>query len=330
MHLKLNFSNKREEAVPVVIFCYTRINNLKKLIRSLQKCPEASETPLIIYSDGFRDEHDKAQVKRVRHYLRTITGFQSVKIVERAYNYNIEKNIVDGITETLRDFECVIVLEDDGEVAHNFISFMRHALKYYSASEDVMHVGTFTFLNLKINRDQVFFWRYCENTAGGWGTWRSSWEQFVYYPSWHEIEKNIPNAENLLYEIGGDLILKSFDRECVPWDVCWLLTVSSMNGVSVHTPHSLVKNNGYKNGSHFNWSNVLYEGFVYRAKFKKNSNVRLIPYVKRDKTAEKQLFAVFEKLAKNAKIRSKMKATFTCIFYGLLRTNLSEKKDTKR
>lgn len=320
---------ENKEIVPVVIFCYNRLVTLQRLIQSLKNCSEAIDTHLIIYSDGFKNNRDKKLVNVVRKYLKTITGFKHVRIVERKCNYNIEKNITDGLNEIFRNYESAIVLEDDGEVANNFISFMRGALKYYATDEEVMHVGTYTFLNLRLNKDEVFFWRYCENTAGGWGTWRSAWKHFAYYASWNEIEQKIPNAEKLLYEIGGDLLTKSFDKDCVPWDVCWLLSMAARNAVSVHTPHSLVKNNGYINGSHFNWANFLFEGFVYRARFKKNVDIRLTKYHYRNEKAEQHLYRVFARLASKAKLRKKIKTMFYLSFSRSTLNKLFKKDEIK-
>lgn len=303
--------------VALVLFCYKRLYTLKKLINSLQKCPESSSIDLVIFSDGFRNEFDKEEVLDVRRYLREITGFKSIKVNERPFNFNIERNIVDGLDEVFARYDYAIVLEDDGEVASNFLTYMLSAFEFYRYDERVMHIGTFTFLKCESSSDEVFFWRYCENTAGGWGTWRSAWRHFIYENKWDRLVEIYPDAELWLNEVGGDLFSKSFEKDFVPWDICWLLAVVSRGGVSVQTPFSLIKNNGIFNGSHFDWKNLFFEGFVYRARFKSGLSLKLVPFEHRNDVAERHLRGTFQKLANNAVRRSKLRKQIARFLSGL-------------
>ena len=49
----------------------------------------------------------------LRQYLRTISGFKNVFLVERRINYYLERNIIDGVTDIINHYGRVIVIEDD-------------------------------------------------------------------------------------------------------------------------------------------------------------------------------------------------------------------------
>jgi hypothetical protein len=68
------------DCAPVAIFCYRR--KIDKLIESILDNEESRKTELFIFSDGYRSEIDKEDVKEVRKSLEKIKGFRSVKIIK--------------------------------------------------------------------------------------------------------------------------------------------------------------------------------------------------------------------------------------------------------
>ena len=53
-----------------------------------------------------------------------MSGFASVTRVHRAENMGLARSIVQGVTETLRTHDRVIVLEDDLELSPHFLRYM--------------------------------------------------------------------------------------------------------------------------------------------------------------------------------------------------------------
>ena len=68
---------------PIVLFTYKRLGKLRQCLDSLEKCKEAPFSDLIIISDYQTTEKDAAKVENVRQFLPSITGFQSIEIIER-------------------------------------------------------------------------------------------------------------------------------------------------------------------------------------------------------------------------------------------------------
>lgn len=52
-------------------------------------------------------------MEETRSYIRNITGFKSLRIIERDRNFGLANNIIDGVTSIVNEFGRIIVLEDD-------------------------------------------------------------------------------------------------------------------------------------------------------------------------------------------------------------------------
>ena len=114
---------------PIVLFCYNRLWHLKQTINALTKNCLASESELFIYSDGFKDNViDEIRVNEVREYIKTISGFKNVFIVESKENLGLSKSVIKGVTELLDKNEKVIVMEDDLVTSTFFLSYMTDGL----------------------------------------------------------------------------------------------------------------------------------------------------------------------------------------------------------
>lgn len=251
-------SNPNRNLAPVVIFVYNRLGNTKGVIEALQQNYLANDTDIFIFSDAPKNEKSKKSVDTVRQYLKTITGFKSVTIIEREENYYIEKNIIEGVTDIVNKFGKIIVLEDDGVSAKNFLTFMNNALDFYKDKEKVMHVATFTFIKMPKGFRKTFFWSYSENTGGGWGTWKNRWDKFVWFKNEREALSVLTKEQKNRIELGGAMKSLGFLKlDPIPWDVCWNIAINRNNGLSVNSPGALIKNNGLFNGTHFTALNKI-------------------------------------------------------------------------
>ncbi len=249
---------------PVAIFVYNRLENTKQVIEALQKNDLAPQTEIFIFSDAPknpenpRNARNVTAVNEVRKYLKTITGFVAVHIVERPVNFYIEKNITEGVTEIINKYGRIIVLEDDGVTAKNFLTFMNGALDFYEHQHRVMHVATFTFIKMPADYNKTFFWSYSENTGGGWATWKDRWEKFKWFSDEAEGLAGLSEEQKNKVELGGALnSLANLRLNPIPWDICWNIAIVKNDGLAVNSPRALVKNNGLFNGTHFTAFNKI-------------------------------------------------------------------------
>ncbi|KAA6321497.1 hypothetical protein EZS27_028861, partial [termite gut metagenome] len=125
---------------PILLFVYNRPKHVRQMISSLLQNTLAAKSPLFIYSDAAKDKENHMPVEETRKYIRTVTGFESVTIVEREENWGLAKSIIDGVTTQINRFGRVIVLEDDLIVAPHFLQFMNDALEVYKDEQKVGHI----------------------------------------------------------------------------------------------------------------------------------------------------------------------------------------------
>ncbi len=84
---------------PIVLFVYNRPWHTRQTVEALKRDEMANESDLFIFSDGPKDGKAKEKVQEVRNYIKTITGFKKVEIIEREKNWGLANNIIDGVTK---------------------------------------------------------------------------------------------------------------------------------------------------------------------------------------------------------------------------------------
>lgn len=125
---------------PVVIPTLNRFVHFCRCIESLANNECASKTDLVIALDYPLAEKHWEGFTSIKEYLPTITGFKSVIIIERPYNYGANKNAYDIIDYVLERFDRFILTEDDNEFSPNFLNYINTSLEKYGTSEQVIAV----------------------------------------------------------------------------------------------------------------------------------------------------------------------------------------------
>ena len=113
---------KKNTPAPIALFAYNRLDHLKITINNLKKNYLANSSELIIFSDGPKNQSDIKKIIHIREYLKKIKGFKKIYIKERKTNYGLSKNIIDGVSEILKKFKKIIVIEDDLVVNRYFLN----------------------------------------------------------------------------------------------------------------------------------------------------------------------------------------------------------------
>lgn len=160
---------------PICLFTYNRFDETKKTINALKNNHLAKDSELFIYSDGPKNESDFDKIVEVRSFLKNIKGFKSIVYNESETNKGLANSIIDGVSEIIRIYKMVIVLEDDLITSPNFLNFMNQALMYYKNDTKVFSISGYT-MNLKgLNRHHKDFYFGRRASSWGWGTWIDRW-----------------------------------------------------------------------------------------------------------------------------------------------------------
>ena len=160
---------------PIVLFVYSRPELTRFTVEALQRNHLAQESDLYIYSDAAKHSSIETQVAEVRKYIKSISGFHSITIIERKNNFGLSNSIISGVTEIIEKFERIIVLEDDLITSPFFLQYMNDALIYYTYDERVISIHGYVY-PVKQQLQSTFF--LTGTDCWGWGTWNRGWKLF--------------------------------------------------------------------------------------------------------------------------------------------------------
>lgn len=249
---------------PILLFTYDRPEHTQRLIESLLQNKPATQSHLTIYSDYWKDSEAQAKVEETRHYLRTVTGFASITIIEQTENKGLAQSIITGVTNLLKKEERVIVLEDDLVVAPYFLQFMNDALETYKDEPRVGHIQACDFTqNSTLPETFLIKW----TGSWGWATWQRAWQHFN------------PNGQLLLNELKERKLTRSFDfngnygftrmlRHQIEgknnsWAIRWNASLFLKNILSLNVGKSLVQNTGFDGSGTHCGSESIYDSHLW-------------------------------------------------------------------
>ena len=231
---------------PILLFTYNRPAHTRRLVESLLQNPESARSRLFIYSDAPRDEAARPAVDEVRRYLRTLSGFGGIHLVERTENWGLARSVINGVTSLLQNFDRVIVLEDDLVLSPVFLRFMNEALETYQDEPRVGHIQACDFTQ-DPSLPETFLIKW--TGSWGWATWRRAWKLFN------------PDGRALLNELEQRHLTREFDfggayrytrmlRRQVKglndsWAIRWNASLFLADVLSLNVGRSLVQNGGF-------------------------------------------------------------------------------------
>lgn len=294
---------------PILLFVYNRLWHTKQTIGALQKNELACQSDLIIYSDGAKKPDDIAKVKEIRCYSKSVSGFRSIRVVEREKNYGLAENIISGVTEIVNQHGKVIVLEDDLVTSSFFLNYMNAGLELYENDEDVISIHGYMY-PVKKRLPETFFIKGAD--CWGWATWKRGWDLFncngqelleMILSRKKEKEFDFNNSYPYVQMLKDQIAGKNNS-----WAVRWYASAFLADKLTLYPSRSLVNNIGFDgSGSHcgtgekFNSMVTSKQVSVNKTIAIENSYAKkmMANYLKR--TSEKQIIKMIKKIIKVVK-----------------------------
>ncbi len=240
------------KTAPIALFVYNRPEHTQKTIEALQQNPLSSESNLFIFSDGAKNTTDEIEVKEVRNYLKTISGFNTITIIERLENLGLAISIITGVTDIITKHGKIILLEDDLVVSEHFLQYMNEGLDKYENKKKVISIHGYTYPTKK-TLPQTFFLKGAD--CWGWATWKKEWTGFEQDGKklLDNIKQNKSKREfNFNYSYP---YLKMLQRQIKgknnSWAIRWYASAFLQEKLTLYPGKSLVKNIGFDgSGTH--------------------------------------------------------------------------------
>ena len=237
---------------PVAVFAFNRPGKLYSCLQSLELAYGSEFTSVHVFIDGQRHMQEKSTVDDVESIARQEWHFGDIRVTRSPLNLGLAKSILQGIDSMFEDFETVIVVEDDLEVARNFLTFMNDGLLKYVHSLQVCSIQGYTYPSLQ-RESNCFFLRGAD--CWGWATWKDRWFNFERDSKVLQTRISERNLERA-FDLDGRYPYMQMLRDNQSglndsWAVRWHASNFIDNKLSLYPSHSLVNNTGDDgNGTH--------------------------------------------------------------------------------
>lgn len=252
---------------PIVVFAYNRPEHLKRTLELLQCNQELSESPLYFFVDGPKGKsEDMTRVESVRSVVNDFVSnnHENAKVILRPQNVGLALNVIDGVSSVLKQYDRIIVLEDDISVAPTFLGIMNSLLDRYKNFKDIGALSGYIY-PIKTNDIEDDFFLLPRASSWGWATWADRWENV----DWDVADLNrllADKTEQRKFGRGGEdltpMLIKWKMGINDSWAVRWSYHLHLMNWKCLFPKTSLVTNHGNDgSGTHSPKSSKYTQGF---------------------------------------------------------------------
>lgn len=239
---------KSGDLAPICLFTYNRFSETRETIEALQNNFLASQSELFVFSDGWKNYNDRKKVIAVRDFLKTITGFKKIVVIESELNKGLANSIIDGVTRIINEYNQVIVVEDDLKTAPNFLDFMNECLTHYIDDDSIISISGHSLkFNLPIGYEGDVYLN-GRAASWGWATWKDRWDLIDWeVKDWNNF-KNDRNQKIKFNKNGSDMfsMLNDYmEGKNNSWAIRFCYTQFKLNKFTIFPVISKIDNFGF-------------------------------------------------------------------------------------
>ncbi len=211
-----------ERSVIIGVFCYNRVSKLKACIDALLKNPECGSLEIVFFSDGYKQDKDRAAVLEVRRYIDELRGFKRVIKHYRNANLSTGPNFQEGLTFLANNYDEFIIVEDDLIVSPNYLRYLLDGLSFYRKDDAVFCITGYVFpiKHRDYPYDTIVYKRFC---SYGWAGWSDRFKNIVWdKQALNKLMKTSPGFKKRLNAEGYDLVRmlkKQISGVISTWDI---------------------------------------------------------------------------------------------------------------
>ena len=280
---------------PITLFVYNRPEHTLRTLEALSRNTLASESRLIIFSDGPKPDACDDELQKllaVRKLIRQKRWCGEVKIVESDTNKGLADSIRRGVDRVLEEHDRVIVLEDDLETSPGFLAYMNDALETYELEDRVFQVSGFMVNNRPWSHATGFL---RVSTSWGWATWQRAWRH--YCDSAKDLLEKVKVKGCAEFDLGGysfhfDELERNVNGDLDTWAVKWYASIFLNDGLCLYPRKSLVRNLGFDgSGTHCEASKST---FYRRMRIARNHSVKRVTIIE-----DRQYLAAMQRYYRN-------------------------------
>lgn len=231
---------------PVVLFTYKRPGST---LQFLELIKEADVEKLYIFSDGPKNENDRALIEQVRKVIEQfVSENPQIKFNVRMSTYNIglKQNIIQGLNSVFEMEKAAIILEDDCLPTPDFFKFTAAMLKQYETDTRILSINGTSVGN--VGKYSYDFSRYAH--CWGWATWGRAWKLYdqsvsgINSNNWPTISRRLWSSNLMRFYWG--MMLKMTQASWIDtWDFQWSYSHFLNHGLAIYPRYNLISNIGF-------------------------------------------------------------------------------------
>lgn len=227
----------------VLLFVFNRPEHTGLVLESLRRQSVHLDADIIVYVDKPYYSKDIELNKNVLKVLDSWSDSFNLNIIKRKSNYGIKLNITDGVSECLKDYDSVIVIEDDIVLHPQFMEFMIGSLYKYQYDNSINTICGYQYPNINLPNSKLYGALFHRFNPWGWATWKNKWSfQSISFLNELIQSMNI-KLPNDLYSYINDEKFKSGNVDI--WSLNVVLKQFIENKWSIFPNKSLITNIGF-------------------------------------------------------------------------------------
>lgn len=248
----MNGPSDTTDWAPIAVFAYNRPDKLAALMASLQSCQGFSESPVTIFVDGAKGPADDPAVQAVRDLVVNLR-LPNVSWSFQQSNRGLRQSVYAGVSQVVRQYGRVVVLEDDLVLSPIALTYFNKALSRYETVDRVWSVVGYAY-DAPALRGSTTTVALPFAHPWGWATWARAWNRYQLdnQPARAQLgSASFRSAFDMdgLYPFTAQL-KNSIEGRVNSWFIHWYYTVFEHRGVSIFPPRRVLDNYGMSEGSH--------------------------------------------------------------------------------
>jgi len=228
----------------VVLFVYNRPEHTKAVLNGLEK---NKLQKLYVFCDGLKKQEDFDKVEKTKNIVRNIDWCE-VEFFENNKNLGLAQSVINGVSSIFKkEYDSIIVLEDDCVPNGDFLEFMNNSLAYYKDIPEVMHVSGFGLPIKKYTQADTYLTPY--PCSWGWGTWKEVWQgcNFEQFDNYTKLlnDKHLKKEFDYPGAAFSEFLQMQLDGKVNSWLIRWYYYIFQNKGKCVWSYKTFIKNRGF-------------------------------------------------------------------------------------
>lgn len=176
----MNSISENVEYCPMLICTLNRDKHFKECIESLRNNTKSNYIDLYIALDYPKSNLHWDGYRKIERYLKQdFKEFHKLIVIKRKKNYGLKLNYRTARNLIFKQYDRIIVSEDDNVFSPNFFDYMLNAFHLYNNRPDVFAICGFSYpVDWSEDGSNIL---YCQTffSAWGYGVWKDKYNDFI-------------------------------------------------------------------------------------------------------------------------------------------------------